>query len=205
MVFDQWLLLEVLAVAGNLVYTVFMMLNRRVGWLFGIAASSIGIFIFMHQSVFAQAALNLFYVIMGVYGWWSWGRKGGMELPITRRPFIFHIGIMIVGAVATWLIAKGLAMLPGSQHVLLDGFVTGFSLLATWMLARRILENWGYWIMADAFAIWLYIQLDLYWYAGLFAIYVILSIMGLIRWRNEWKRSEEPVPTDRITPGPANL
>ncbi len=193
---DIWLLLEVIAVAGNLAYTIYMMLNKRIGWLFGIVASSIGTFIFLHQTVYAQVGLQIFYVAMGVYGWWSWGRKDGRELPISRRPLLFHVAIILIGIIFTGAIAYGLMQLPDAQHVRLDGFVTGFSLLATWMLARRILENWAYWIIADAFGIWLYILLGLYWYAGLYAIYVVLSIIGLVRWSNELKRAKD------VDPGP---
>jgi nicotinamide mononucleotide transporter len=202
---DHWLVLEVLAVAGNLTYTIYMMLNKRIGWLFGIAASALGAYIFLHQYVYAQVALQLFYVVMGVYGWWSWGRRKGMELPITRRPWWFHLLIIALGAAFTYLIGLGLAQLPDAQHVRLDGFITGFSLLATWMLARRILENWAYWIVADAFGIWLYILLGLYWYAGLYAVYVVLSIIGLVRWGNEMRNAKRPLPPEPIPPAPANI
>jgi nicotinamide mononucleotide transporter len=195
MVLDQWLVLEVLAVAGNLTYTIYMMLNRRIGWLFGIVASLLGAVLFFEQRVYAQVALNLFYMAMGAYGWWSWGRRKGEELPISRQRPSFHLGILVAGGMLAWLLAQVLAHLPGAQHVQLDGFVTGISLLATWMLARRMLENWAYWILADAFGIWLYGLLGLYWYAGLYAVYVVLSIIGLVRWHGEWKRG-------RIKAGP---
>ncbi len=202
---DQWLVLEILAVAGNLTYTIYMMLNRRIGWLFGIAASALGALLFLHQNVYAQVALNLFYVGMGIYGWWSWGRRKGKELPITRRPWWMHVLFLLTGAAMAWSIALGLERLPGAQHVRLDGFVTGLSLLATWMLARRILENWGYWIITDAVAIWLYMLLGLYWYAGLYAIYVILSIIGLVRWSNVWRNARNPLPPETIAPAPTRV
>ena len=184
---DPWLLLEVIAVAGNLAYTVLMMLNKRIGWLFGIAASSIGTAIFFHQDVMAQVGLNVFYAAMGIYGWFSWGRKNVDELPITRRKIPFHLAIVAIGIVATILIVQLLDLYPQPRFQVADAFVTGFSLLATWMLARRILENWGYWIVTDTVAIWLYLQIGLNWYAGLYAVYVVLSVIALIRWVKEWR------------------
>ncbi|MDQ3100053.1 MAG: nicotinamide riboside transporter PnuC [Bacteroidota bacterium] len=185
---DIWLILEVIAVAGNLAYTIYMMLNKRIGWLFGIAASLIGTVIFLHQNVFAQVGLNVFYAIMGIYGWLSWKRSEGKELPITHRTLLFHLAMIGVGVILAVVIAFVLDQLPEAQYIEIDGFVTGFSLLATWMLARRILENWAYWIGADAVAIWLYWQIDLHWYAGLYAIYVIISIIALVRWHGQWQK-----------------
>jgi nicotinamide mononucleotide transporter len=183
---DPWLILEVIAVAGNLAYTIYMMLNRRIGWLFGIVASLMGAILFHHQDVMAQVGLNLFYAAMGIYGWFSWGKKNVDELPITRRSLPVHLFFIGIGVVFTFILWKALSLFPTSQHPFADSFVTGFSLLATWMLARRILENWGYWIITDAGAIWLYWQIGLYWYSGLYAVYVVLSIVALVRWQREF-------------------
>jgi nicotinamide mononucleotide transporter len=185
-----WLLLEALAAAGNLAYTVLMLRERRVGWLFGIVASGMGIVLFAHQQVYAQAALSAYYVAMGAYGWRSWGKHAGKELPITRRGIAFHAGTLIAGALLSVLLAQALQLLPDARHTGLDGFASAFSLLATWMLARKVLENWAYWIMADLVAIVLYALLGLWWYATLYAIYVGLSASALVRWHRTWKADQ---------------
>ncbi|HMQ77295.1 MAG TPA: nicotinamide riboside transporter PnuC [Flavobacteriales bacterium] len=187
-----WSLLEAVAACGNLAYTVLMLYERRIGWLFGIAASALGIALFLHQQVFAQVALNTIYVGMGAYGWWSWGRGQGAELPIVRRGGRFHAVVIAAGLVGTLVLALALRLVPGAQHVALDGFATAFSLLATWMLARKVLENWAYWIVADAVAIALYAMLDLWWYVGLYAIYVGLSTSALRRWHRQWRAAQGP-------------
>jgi nicotinamide mononucleotide transporter len=184
---DPWQVLEAVAAAGNLAYTLLMLYEKRIGWLFGIVASALGTALFLHQHVYAQAGLSLYYVGMGVYGWWSWGRNGGGELPISRRGVQFHTLIIVGGLLLTIVGAALLKLLPDARFTGLDGFATSFSLLATWMLARKILENWAYWIVADAVAIVLYLLLDLYWYAGLYAVYVIISASALSRWSREWR------------------
>lgn len=189
-----WHGVEWLAVAGNLVYTVLMMLNRRVGWLFGIVASALGCALFWHMQVFAQVGLNAFYVLMGAYGWWQWGQGRGGEMPITRRKPLFHLLILLAGAMATLLLYHGARYWPEGRHVGLDAAVTAFSLLATWMLARKILENWAWWIVTDLAAIVLYVLLGLYAYAGLYAVYVGLSIAALVRWTKEWKAQQASLP-----------
>ncbi len=184
---DPWSILEAIGALGNLVYTVLMLYEKRVGWIFGIVASALGIVLFLEQRVYAQVGLSAFYVVMGVYGWWSWGRNGSGELPITRRALPFHGWILLGGAALTICIALLMKSLPDARMVGLDGFATAFSLLATWMLARKILENWAYWILADMVAIYLYMMLGMYWYVALYAIYVVLSVAALMRWNREMK------------------
>lgn len=188
---DAWHIVEAVAAIGNLAYTVLMLYEKRIGWLFGIVASTLGVALFIHQHVYAQSALSAFYVAMGVYGWWSWGRGKDGELPISRRGPGFHVRIIGGGILLSVASAWVLRSFPDAQHTGLDGFVTAFSILATWMLARKILENWAYWIVADLVAIQLYVLLGLWWYAALYAVYVGLSISALVRWGREWRATQQ--------------
>jgi nicotinamide mononucleotide transporter len=186
-----WTWIEAIAAAGNLAYTVLMLYERRVGWLFGIAASMLGAAVFWEKHVYGQSGLSLFYVVMGSYGWWQWGHGSSTkELAITRRGSLFHISVAVAGCLMAVLIAAGAWLLPDAQHVELESAVTAFSLLATWMLARKILENWAWWIVTDLAAIALYVLLELWWYAGLYVIYVGLSAIALRRWGREWKAAQ---------------
>lgn len=183
----SWTAIEAFAAAGNLAYTVLMLYERRVGWLFGIVASAMGIALFLHQQVYAQAALSGYYLAMGAYGWWSWKGDGAKQIPITRRDAPFHAGMIMAGGTLALFLAWSLSLLPHARFIGLDGFTTSFSLLATWMLARKILENWAYWIAADLVAIVLYALLGMWWYAGLYVIYVAISASALMRWAKQVK------------------
>ena len=194
MQWDPWQVVEAVAAAGNLAYTLLMLRVKRVGWLFGMGASLLGVALFLHQHVYAQAGLSAYYVVMGAYGWWSWGRNGNGELPISRRGPLFHAAIIVGGTCLTVLAAMLLKLLPDARFTGLDGFATAYSLLATWMLARKILENWAYWIVADAVAIVLYALLGLWWYAALYTIYVVISAAALVRWTREWKAQQLAPP-----------
>lgn len=190
MTLDAWQILEAVAAAGNLAYTVLMLYERRLGWLFGMVASAMGIALFLHQQVFAQAGLSAYYMAMGAYGWWAWGRPGKGELPITRRGWRFHALVLVTAALLVGIGAWALKLLPDARHTGLDAFATALSLLATWMLARKLLENWAYWIVADAAAIVLYLLLGMWWYAGLYAIYVGISTAALVRWHRQWRAAQ---------------
>ena len=181
-----WTLIEALAVAGNLAYTVLLMLEKRVGWLFGVMGSALGVALFIHQQVYAQVVLNGVYVLMGFYGWWAWSRKGRDE-PIIRWRWPVHVIILLLGTVAAVAIAFVAASIPDARHVELDAGVTAFSLLATWMLARKVLESWAWWIVTDSAAIILYVLLGLYFYAVLYVVYVVLSVIALVRWGRTYR------------------
>ncbi|MDX9750195.1 MAG: nicotinamide riboside transporter PnuC [Flavobacteriales bacterium] len=188
---ETWIAIEALAVAGNLAYTVLLMLEKRVGWLFGMAGSALGMALFWHQHVYAQVVLNLVYVVMGAYGWWAWGRNGGAEPPIVRWKWPAHIAVLAGGAAAAVVLALLAGLLPDARHVGLDASVTAFSLLATWMLARKVLESWAWWIVTDAGAIVLYLLMGLHLYAGLYMVYVGLSVIALVRWSRSYARGAQ--------------
>lgn len=190
MMVDPWQVLEAVAAAGNLAYTVLMLYEKRVGWLFGIAASAVGVALFMHQHVYAQVGLSAYYVAMGIYGWWSWGKDDTGTLAINRRGVRFHAVMIVGGGVLAVVGGLLLKLLPDARYTGLDAFATAFSLLATWMLARKVLENWAYWVLADAVAIVLYVLLGLWWYAGLYAIYVVLSASALVKWHRSLKAAQ---------------
>ncbi len=196
-----WTVLEAMAAAGNLLYTVLMLHERRIGWVFGVVASTMGMALFMHQQVYAQVALNAFYVVMGIYGWWSWGQGEQGARAITRRPFLWHGGVLMAVVLLSLALAQALKLLPDARYTGLDGFATAFSLLATWMLARKVLENWAYWVLADAVAIVLYVLLGLWWYAGLYVIYVVLSASALVKWHRSWKARSRVVTDGPLSQG----
>lgn len=190
----MWTAIEALAVAGNLAYTVLLMLEKRVGWLFGMVGSALGMALFWHQQVYAQVVLNLVYMVMGAYGWWAWGRSGKEDPPIVRWRWTAHGVLALVGALGALVLAQLAGLVPGAQHVWLDATVTAFSLLATWMLARKVLESWAWWIVTDSGAIALYLLLGLDLYAGLYVVYVGLSITALVRWGCAYRRQKHPAP-----------
>jgi nicotinamide mononucleotide transporter len=191
---DLWFALEVLAAAGNLAFTVLLLYEKRVGWLFGLVASLLGVVLFTHQHVYAQVGLNTFYTVMGAYGWWQWGRGGGGEAPIIRRGPLFHLVMLALGSLGALVLVWAARYLPDPVHVELDATVTVYSLLATWMLARKILESWVWYIAADLAAIVLYLLLGMHAYAVLYIIYVCLSIAALVRWTREWKARSGAAP-----------
>lgn len=183
---DHWtlspnVLLEWAAVVLNVAFTLLIAWNRRIGWVLGFFAGAIGVWLYALAHTWAMSVLNGYYVAMAAYGWWSWGRTAD-ERRISVQPWTFHVVVAACGLLASWLISVLLANYLNGQYPQWDAFVTVFSLAATWMMARKYLANWAYFIVADSVAVWLNWRIGYDGYALLNALYLVLSVIGLVRW-----------------------
>ncbi len=178
---------EWIAVAAGLVYVVLIIRRHRWGWLFGGISSMIFTVLFARASLPMQALLQASYVAAAVYGWWSWAPQSQPQ-----RISVWTLRGHLLSVTIAVLLSLGLARLLADESAfpLLDSLVACAGLLATWMVARVYLENWVYWIAADAVSIYLCVAQGLIVTAGLFAIYLLMAVLGLRSW---WqiRRSEQ--------------
>lgn len=177
-------LLEWTAVVLNIAFTIGIAYEKRWAWVPGFLASVIGVGLYFLQHTWALCVLNVYYVVMAVYGWWSWGRPGP-ELPIHRRSWPFHATLLVLLMASTWTMSMLLRDQFQGNHPDLDAFITTFSLAATWMMTRKMIENWLYWVVGDVVAVYLNWRIGYDAYAILNVIYIILSIAGWVKW---WRR-----------------
>lgn len=179
---DPWFLAELTSVALNLGFTICIAWEKRIGWLMGFVASMISVALYVHKQAWAMSALNVFYLAMAVYGWWSWGRAGREE-GIARRPLLFHA--VLIPACLVVMVALAIAMdrWVHGAFPYLDAFITVFSFAATWMMAHRLIENWLYWIIGDLVAVYFNHLIGYDAYALLNVCYVVLSTIGFVKWR----------------------
>ena len=156
-------------------------------WLFGILSSIFSIYLCYSGHLFLESGLNVFYVVIGIYGWYQWlyGSDKKTELPLISYSFKKNILLIFIGAII-W-IPFGFAAHKFSTQAMpyLDAFITAFSIVATWMTAKKIIENWLYWIVIDALAILLYTYRGFYLIGLLYIIYTILAFAGYISWRKK--------------------
>ena len=178
--------LEVTAVILSIVYVV--LAARRNIWCWPAAFISSGIYCYLFSEVNLKqdAALQIYYVAMAVYGWQQW-RKNETEqtISIVQLPRSWHFqAILIVTGVAltSGFIAKTWF---NSDYPWLDGLTTWFSIYATWLVTKSVLENWLYWIVIDAISIYLYWNKELYFVVALFVIYVVIAIHGYFKWKQQ--------------------
>lgn len=179
--------LEWSAVALNILFTILIALEKRVGWLFGLVAALIGVFLYVVQNAWLLAALNAFYAGMGAYGWWTWGRVEG-STRIISYGWRMHAALIALGAAGTGLVAWAMDhwQVPGEYHGM-EAFITAFAMLATWLMSARAIENWFYWTVGDLLAVWYNHLIGYDGYAFLNVVYIVLAVGGFIRWRRQLK------------------
>jgi nicotinamide mononucleotide transporter len=135
-----------------------------------------------------QSVLNGYYVVMAVYGWFSWTRNAQEEAGrIHRWPLRNHAISALVIVAASFASAHFLAAETGAAWPMLDSLTTWTSLVATWLVTRSVLENWIYWISADLVTVFLYARQDHALSAGLFVTYMIIACFGFTAWLRRYR------------------
>ncbi len=181
--------LELLAVATGLVYIVLIVRRQRLGWIAGAISSCIYVWLSATARLPMQSALQAYYVLMAFYGWHSWTRNRAQQ---QGRIFSWslpqHLLAIVVMGVVGALSARLLASETQAAWPLLDSLSTVLSLLATWMVARSVLQNWFYWIVADAVMIFLFLQQGHPFTAALFVVYLVMSLVGYREWLQLYRK-----------------
>jgi nicotinamide mononucleotide transporter len=180
---------EAIAVVAGIVYVLLILWRNRWGFVAGALSSSIYVVLAARARLPMQSILQTYYVGMSLYGWYSWTRNAEQEEGrIHHWPLRRHLPVALLVLAATLLSARWLAAETQAAWPLLDSLATWVSFVATWLVVRSVLENWYYWIFADAIMVGLFIQQRLYYTAVLFVIYIAVSVCGLRSWRRRYRR-----------------
>ena len=195
--------LEWIATITLIIYVILAARENIWCWAFGIVGTICSLIVYFQSKFFLDATLQVYYLVMSVYGWIMWQQKRSIRqkngqtniayntesnLPITSRGFYWHLGIIALG----FIVAYPLGLLSeyfGGTLPYIDALTTSFALIATYMVAKKILENWLYWIVIDLIAAWAYWTKSLELFTFLFLIYAIIAVYGWFSWREK-----SPIP-----------
>ncbi len=183
--FHDTSLWEIVAVLLAIAYLLLAVRENILCWYCALFSTAIFIFLFWDVRLLMESALNVFYLIMAVYGWqqWKYGgtKKSGVIIStLDRRQNIMIIGvILIMTLISGWLLAQH----TDAVWPYVDSFTTWASVITTVMVAKKILENWLYWLVIDSVSVPLYIDRGLYLTAILFLGYLVIVIFGYFKWR----------------------
>jgi nicotinamide mononucleotide transporter len=178
---------EAIAAALGLIYLLLAVRRNLLCWLCAFASTAIYLVLFAKAALYMQSALQVFYLAMAVYGFIDWKKGRTNEAGVLIRTWsptqhlLAAAGVVVASLVNGWLLAHTDAAAP-----YLDSFVTWGSVITTWMVARRVLENWLYWIVVDAVAAYLYFTQGLLATTVLFVIYLGIVVRGYFVWRREY-------------------
>ena len=164
-----------------------LLIIRRSVWNypFGIAMVTLYFFIYRDAKLYSDAGLQIFFVAVNLYGWWSWSRNQaetgevGIQRLGTEGLLAWIAGSVI--ATAVW----GLVMshYTDASFPFWDAGVAMLSVAAQILMTRRYLENWWWWIVVNAISIPLYLVKNLHLTAGLYVLFLLLAAAGLVQWR----------------------
>lgn len=186
----QTSILEWAIFVAALGYVVLATLENKWCWIFGIASSAMLVYLCFTGHLFLESGLNVFYVLIGFYGWYQWlyGSNEKSELTITSFSLKNNIVLILIG-LAFWFPLGFIAHRYSTQALpYLDAFITAFSIIATWMQAKKIIENWLFWILLNGLGVLLYSYREFYLIALLSIIYTLLSVSGYFSWRKRIQR-----------------
>ena len=196
--FINWLTqnyIEILGAVTGLIYLYFSVNKLIWLWPFGILTSLLYTWVFFTSRLYADMSLQVYYFFISIYGWYYW-LKGGVknnqkEAPVSRiSKNTFLISLLVISLLTT-LSGILLNNYANSSLPYWDAFTTSASIVATWMLARKMLENWLYWIIIDLVSMFMYIYKGLYPTAFLFLVYSIIAVLGYYNWKKDWKTINE--------------
>jgi nicotinamide mononucleotide transporter len=182
--------IEVLGFLTGAVSVAFAVRESAWNWPVGIANNVFFFVLFWKTKLYADALLQIVYVIISIYGWWNWlhGGDDSSRLPITRTRLQTALLIFLVTALSTAVMAFALERFTDSQVPFGDGVTTALSLTAQYMLSRKLLENWWVWMAADVIYILLYCYKSLYLTGILYAVFFAMCIVGYRGWRKSLTR-----------------
>lgn len=176
-------LLEFFGASTALLYLVLITKRRRSAWVWYVVSSAAYVPVFWSQQLFAVSALQLFFIGMGVWGWFSWDADDAF-VRIARWRGMTHLWLVLAIAGLTYLFGLMLgSMTEAGWYVYPDAFILAGSVAATFLTIMRVLENWWYWLVVNISSCCLYGVKGIWITFGLATVYALLSIRGLAEWR----------------------
>lgn len=164
-------------------------------WCWPCAFISTGIYtwLFWEVTLPFNAALNGYYLLMALYGWWTWKGQDDEALTVTTRQWTWH-GPWILGLLVVSLVFGFSAhSLLDAELLYLDALVTVFSVFTTVLVAHKVLENWLYWMLINSAAAYLYLSKGLVLTGLLFGFYIAFSVYGYLSWKKHSSHSPSAV------------
>jgi len=178
---------ELLAVVAAIAYLLLAMRQHIACWCFALLSTIIYTVLYWDVSLYMESLLNAYYIAMAIYGWWAWRqKKPNNSGNIISWGFKQHLTALLCIVSISYISGYGLANNTDAQHPYLDSFTTWAAVLTTYMVAKKILENWLYWIVINGIGIYLNIDRCLLLTSVLLMSYQVIAIFGYISWRKEW-------------------
>lgn len=186
-------LFEILILVTGLTYLVLIIKEIRFAWVLAFcSAIGMGTMAF-HKNLYMEFILQMYYVVMAVVGWLSWGKQAGQDKAIRIWSWQKHFILVALSLMVSFALAYVLEYYTDQHFALLDCVTTVFSLSVTFMVTQKILENWLYWVVINGLNVVLMYKSGLNWMALLMVLYTFMAIQGYFTWKRKFRAQDETI------------
>jgi len=179
---------EWVAVLSSVIYVVLASKRSIYCWPFAFIGSLLFVYMCFNAQLYIESILQFFYVIMAIVGWLSWKKSMNDSQAIKVGTFMYHFVNVILSGIVAVLLGYLFDVYTEQANPYVDAFTTCYSLLATFMVTKKILGNWVYWIVIDIVSIYLYAQRGFNLTAFQYGVFTLLAVYGFIAWLKEYNR-----------------
>lgn len=160
-------------------------------WLASVVMPMISMWIYFSKGLYADFGINIYYLVIAVYGFWNWTRKShhkpteeksGHQLAVSHTPLKIWVGIACAAAILWWFIWWILTTFTDSTVPVADAFTTALSIVGLWMMAKKYAEQWLVWLVVDLVCSCLYWYKGIPFYSVLYAVYTVIAWFGYRKW-----------------------
>ena len=176
--------LELFAVVMAVAYLLLAIRQNIWCWFCAGVSTSIYVWLFFDAKLYMESGLNAFYFVMAIYGWYVWmsGRSEGHERPVVVWPPRTHVIAIAFAVLASMASGYLLETRTDAAFPYVDSLTTWGAIWATFLVARKVLENWWYWLVIDIASVFIYWTRDLELTSMLFVLYVVMIPFGIVSW-----------------------
>ncbi|MFN0033992.1 MAG: nicotinamide riboside transporter PnuC [Saprospiraceae bacterium] len=184
--------IEFIAVAFGIVSVVFSRIENIWVYPTGIVNTTIFIYLSIVGGLYAEAGVNFYYTVMSIVGWVLWSQKSedGQVLHITKSGGPEWRNALVFFFLCWGLLFFVLKKFTDSTVPLADGFASAAAYTAMWLMARKKLENWLWWIVTNIASIPLYFVKGYVFTSFQYLVFLVLAVLGYLEWRRRTRNDE---------------
>ncbi|MEM6983368.1 MAG: nicotinamide riboside transporter PnuC [Pseudomonadota bacterium] len=183
---------EYIAVALSMAYLLLAIKENLWCWPAAFFSTLIYTIMYWNGALLMESLLNFYYMYMAVFGWvvWRKGKANQAQRLITSWPVNRHIILIVLTTLVSLAIGYVMQNYTHADFAYLDSFTTCFAVVTTYLVAKKVLENWLYWIVIDAASMYLYYEKGYYPTLVLFVFYTVMAAWGFKTWYEEYEQSQ---------------
>jgi nicotinamide mononucleotide transporter len=191
----DWLSVNYIEALGTIISIVYLYFSIKQNiwlWPLGLVSSAFYVYIFFVAKIYADMGLQVYYVLISIYGWYTWSvankkTENDSRIKTVKSNDSLLISLAFASIILFIILSQILIHFTDSNIPYIDAFTTSLSIVATWMLAKRYIEHWMVWIVVDAVSSFVYVYKELYFTVFLYLIYTIMAVVGLQAWLKDMK------------------